>query len=399
MQAFLPLLVVVLCALVSAQQWNLDGETLSTTLVGCGVGSATQAIGAASKSGQGAFVDLYTGDNTWNQKGGEVQAGLLMDAAISGDGKVSIITSMYSILVSTDSSASYSAVPGVGGPLQGAYMFNGNSMAAVGNMAILPSSGLTPGSVSGIAVSTDGAGEVWSAIQVMDETNCRYGAFPSANTWYVSAGMWNTNTTSDSVTAHAPMFHVKTKEAGSGIRLSRNVHIGELSTKKVQRGIKGKSDSSTGWWGSIYKTTDAGATFTNVYNSPADSTWYFNMISCGSETTCMAAAEGDNADGSPYAGLWVTTDGGANWSESWTGASVGLMAVKMTSATNGFFAPAFKSGFHAPYSEFYYTTDSGASWTLQQTLENCVVMDLDQVDTLGAATCIYGQQMELATFA
>jgi len=397
MRAFLPLLVIVLAQLAnfaSAQTWTPDSATVATTLVGCGVGSSTVAIAAAAKNGVGAVVDLYEGSSSWDQEQGLVQAGLLMDAAISSDAKTSIITSFFSILVSTDSSATYSAVPGLGGPLQGAYMFNGNSMAAVGNMAILPSSGLTPGSVSGIAVSTDGAGEVWNAIQVLDETACRYGAFPSANTWYVSAGMWGAD---NSTVSDSAKWHIKSDTVGH--RLSKHVHIGHRSTKTVQRSgssgsKKNVKDSTTGWWGSIYKTTDAGATFTNVYNSPADALWYFNMISCGSESTCMAAAEGDN-----YVGLWVTTDGGANWSESWTSAGEGLMAVKMTSATDGFFAPTLKNG-RAVETPFYYTTDAGATWTVKQTLSNAVIMDLDQVGTLGVATMLntMTQQMELAEY-
>jgi len=404
MQPFLPLVVVVLAQLAmlaKAQTWTPNTDTMATTLVGCGVGSETAAIAAASKSGIGAIVDMYEGAGKWDEERGVVQSGLLMDGAISADGKTSVLTSLFSIMVSTDSSASYAAVPGLGGPLQGAYMFNGNSnsMAAVGNLAILPSSGLSPGSVSGLAVSTDGAGEVWSAIQVMDETSCRYGAFPSENTWYISAGMWNTDqTASNSTVSDSAKWHIKS-DTGFGHRLTKNIHIGERSTKKVHRGVKqapvkGKGDSTTGWWGSIYKTTDAGATFTNVYNSPADALWYFNMISCGSESTCFAAAEGDN-----YVGLWVTTDGGANWTESWTSTEgEGLMACKMTSATDGFFAPTIKNG-RVAETPFYYTTDAGATWTLTQTLTNAVVMDLDQVGSLGVATILNTatSQMEIAT--
>jgi hypothetical protein len=403
MQPFLPLVVIViaqLAMLAKAQTWTPNTDTAATTLVGCGVGSETAAIAAAAKSGIGAIVDVYEGDGNWKEEREVVQAGLLMDGAVSADGKTSILSSFFSIFVSTDSSASFTAVPGLGGPLQGAYMFNGNSMAAVGNLAILPSSGLPPGSVSGLAVSTDGAGEVWSAIQVMDETACRYGAFPSESTWYITAGMWNTDQSSNSTVTDGAKWHIKSN-SGFGHRLTKNVHIGERSTKKVHRSVKqapvkGKGDSATGWWGSIYKTTDAGATFTNVYNSPADALWYFNMISCGSESTCFAAAEGDN-----YVGLWVTTDGGANWTESWTSTEgQGLMACKMTSATDGYFAPTIKNG-RAVEVPFYYTTDAGATWTLTQTLSNALVMDLDQVGTLGVATLLntVTSQMELATVA
>ena len=387
MLAFLPLLIVVLASLVAAQQqqWALVPGTTASTLVGCGAGSSTEAIGAAGVSGKGAFVDLFNG-NAWSENGGILTAGLPMDGAISADGKLSFITSMFSMFVSTDSSATYNAVPGIGGPMQGAYMFNGNSLAAVGPVLTLPGSGLKPGSVSGVAVSTDGQGQTWTAYQVLDETMCRYGAFPTADTWYVTAGMWG-NTTSSAA------YHLKSV-SGHSHRLSHRVQIGEA---KAHAKVHGAVASTNGWYGNIYKTTNAGQSFTQVFASPNGSEYYFNLISCGDANTCIAAAEGQNTDGSNYGWIFATTDGGATWTESWSGPADSCMAVKMTSATEGFFAVGVKAGRNTG-GNFYYTSDAGNTWTMTQNLVGCMPMDLDHAGGLGVATCINGSgtSMQLA---
>jgi len=412
MQFFSFIVVASLLALVwGQQQWVLDTNTQSSTLVGCGTGSATVAIAAAGQSGVGAVVDLYAGSGqNWDQDKGLVQASLLMDGAISADGSTSLLTSIFTILVSTDSSKTYTAVPGLGGALQDAQMFNnGQGMAGVGAIAVLPASGMAPGSVNGVVVSQDGA-QTWSAIQVMDEKACRYGAFPSVDTWYVAAGTWNS--TSVSVSAVDAPFHLEAQ--APGFRLTKRVHVGSKTDMRVSRSAEaqrdghrthkrtgGAADSTTGWYGSIYKTTDGGATFSNVFNSNPDSTFYFNHISCGDENTCIVAAEGDNADGSPNGAVWATSDGGATWARTYFNASAQTMsAVKMTSATVGWFGVGIKDG-RTPSTAFYLTADGGRTWTLQQTLAGCLAMDMDFSGDLGVATCISasGASMLLATYA
>ena len=47
-----------------------------------------------------------------------------------------------------------------------------------------------------------------------------------------------------------------------------------------------------GWWGAISKTTDAGQTWQTVFHSQPSDVYYFNGISCSSDTHCVAVAEG-----------------------------------------------------------------------------------------------------------
>lgn len=51
---------------------------------------------------------------------------------------------------------------------------------------------------------------------------------------------------------------------------------------------------SSGWWGAISKTSDGGATWDVVFRSQPEDVYYFNGISCSSDTHCVAVAEGSN---------------------------------------------------------------------------------------------------------
>ena len=61
--------------------------------------------------------------------------------------------------------------------------------------------------------------------------------------------------------------------------------------------------------GSIWKSADAGATWTQLLSNTG--AYYFNGIDCFDETSCVAVAEGFAQDGStdPGAKVFVTNDG------------------------------------------------------------------------------------------
>jgi photosystem II stability/assembly factor-like uncharacterized protein len=366
------LILLAVLALATAGTWVIDSDTQATTAVGCGAGSSTQGIVGASQDGVGPIVDLFDG-SVWTKKRNAVEAGLLMDAAISADGKTQLLSSMGGLFVSNDGGDSYSGVPGLVGISQDVHITEG-IMSAVGNFLVPNADGGRPTSTSGVAFSTDG-GDSWGAASIANEPNPRYGAFPSANTWYVSAGMWNTTEST---------YNVK---SSTSHRQSHRVNIGSGKEHKVK--MVGKvGDSTNGWYGALYKTTDGGATFTKQYSSPEGSMFYFNAISCSDENNCIAVAEGYNNDmTAPYAGVYQTTDGGANWKASWESNQIqGLMGCDMISNTEGWFAasPAQRS----IATDFYHTTDGGATWTLEQSLSGCYALDMDMAGTLGVATCM-----------
>jgi hypothetical protein len=366
---------VLAVAYADVGTWVIDTDNQSTTCVGCGAGDATHGIAAAAQNGEGAIVDLFDG-NDWTRERNAVNAGLLMDGAISADGQTAALVSMFTIFLSTDGAKTFTGLSGFGGVSQDVHVTS-DVIAAIGNFIIGPNhpDNMTPGTASGVAVSTDNGSE-WDVIQVSDETMCRYGSFPTADTWYVSAGIWNTTEATFSV-----------KQGSENHRASHRVHIGPDSHNAVKFN-GGLGDSTTGWYGKIYKTTDAGKTWSNVFTSPDDAMYYFNEISCSDENTCIAVAEGYNSDmTAPYAGTYMTTDGGANWKVVWESNNYqGLMAAHMVSNTEGWFAAIPMQ--RAIATDFYHTTDGGATWDMVQQLSGCYALDMDMADTLGIATCM-----------
>ncbi|KAJ1404952.1 hypothetical protein B484DRAFT_457199 [Ochromonadaceae sp. CCMP2298] len=360
--------VFALAVTAQASEWTLDKSTAATTLVGVGVGGATVAIAAAASNNVGAQVDIYDG-SAWTVNTGVVQAGVLMDGAISADKSLIALGSLFNVDVSVDGGKSFAAAPGFGGPVQSIHVFD-SSIAAVGVLTVTTSS--PPKSVSGVAVSRD-AGGSWDMYAA--GPNTRYGSFPSADTWFISGGTWNDTSSASAldVFESAPSFQLSSKlNMGAGARVPN----------KREGGGEGEV---SGWFGAIYKTSDGGKSFETVFRSPPTSKYYFNAISCSSAQVCIAVAEGET-DTSSWAGAFVTTDGGKSWALTWESTTVyGLMAAKMVSDTEGWIVPYGKG--NGIEGQFYHTTDAGATWTLTQSLPGCICMDVDFKEGLGVAAC------------
>jgi hypothetical protein len=107
--------------------------------------------------------------------------------------------------------------------------------------------------VGAVAVSAD-QGVTWSTSDIettpplINSQDVRYASFPTADTWYATAGFWGDDTSSNS-------------EVG-GRRLSRGLKIGadgKMSTVQP-------TSTYSGAWATVVKTTDGGSTWTTVFN-------------------------------------------------------------------------------------------------------------------------------------
>lgn len=367
-------LLILLCVLscAFAQQWTLDSSSAETTLVGVGAGETQGlAIAAAAANGVGAIAEIFMSEK-WTKN--RVQAGLLLDGSISNTG-LSVLTSMGEIFVSSDSGKSFTPVPWTFGISQSSSIFNSGSSIGLAGTFTSNSTGSYKQS-SGVATSNDG-GKTWNLSGNMDMP--RYGAFPSANTWYVSAGTWGDDAST-----------LSEEEKGNKIfRLGRRATVQGKSTSsstldkeslanqmKKRKNSATDGDDGTGWFGSIYKTTDAGATWTEVFTSPSDSYYYFNAISCSSETLCVAVAEGQNADGSDLTIAFTTNDGGATWTQTYTGSDFSLMATTFVPGTQTAWLAPVQHKATGMTGQFYQSTDGGQTWKLYQSVSNCYPFDL-----------------------
>lgn len=365
---FLVLCVCIAIVFAAAEQsWKIIDGTKATTLIGLGAASERLGVGASASNGIGAFNQVFDGEN-WN-KNIIPGAGLLLDSAVTKDGVV-VSTSIFNVYISTDGGKSYTVAEGIQGSSQSANVFGPNQdrFALVGSFLTKTSKG--PSSVAGVAISED-SGLTWRISQIdVPVGYARYGAFPSDKVWYVSNGIW-----ADSASVDGEH------------RLSRGYTVTKSGVKQSMpvRSVN-ETVTATGWFGSIQKTTDGGLTWSEVFSIPSSDLMYFNAISCSSETQCVAVAEGDAATGGYRVAAYTTTDGGLTWTQTLDAPDVGLMGAYMTSSTEGWLAGSVKSRVSVD-GKFWVTNDGAKTWSVQQTLSNCMVMDLDFGNQVGYASC------------
>ena len=358
----------------TGSSWTLQSQTQSTVLVGVARGgpNGANALAPAAQNGVGAVIYSYDG-SSWDRQSGSnanVQSGLLMGAAISPDATLKVVTSMLPVFVS-DNSDTYTTVPNVGGTIQSASVFNTNSIGVVGSLVVAKKS------INGVAFSTD-RGVTWSASPVPSGFT-RYGDFIDSNNWLVSAGIWGDDNTTTTTTLH-------THAPDADFSLSKRIRAGK--GRKPTNGDSSSGDTNAnGWLASVSKSTDGGKTWTEVLRGPEGSMYYFNGISC-SGSTCVVVGEGETANGDYLTVAFSSNDGGSTWSQTLNSDMYSLMAVVMTSSTNGWLAGAVHSITSGMVGQFYTTTDSGASWQLAQTLADCYPISMSFADGQGVAACI-----------
>jgi hypothetical protein len=214
------------------------------------------------------------------------------------------------------------------------------------------------GSITGVAMTMDG-GKSFTAHHWGGKTEARYGAFPSATTWYIAGGTWpenNRNTVDHQFTRY---FHIDAME----------------NQVKQMPYYPSVGNSTNEFIATVQKTTDGGKTFTNVFNNTGE--YYFNQISCPTTQHCWAVSEGDKG-----AWIWVTKDGGSNWEMQHFQQGASLMAVEMLDANTG-----FAGGLQLTTGGglIFSTTDGGTTWT-PTTVGSAYVNDFSFVGNKGYAT-------------
>jgi len=91
---------------------------------------------------------------------------------------------------------------------------------------------------------------------------------------------------------------VLTEKKMEGHRFSSRMHLDKRGYSYNELPQGNSTVGATGWFGAVSRTTDGGATWTEVFTTDLATDYlYFNGISCSSETHCVVAAEGYNADG------------------------------------------------------------------------------------------------------
>lgn len=364
----------------SAEQWVLDSSTQAQQIIGVGAWSPGNDIAAASANGVGGFFERYDGSEWSKETLGDATAGMLMDAATSN--VVSVGVSMLPVVLSTDGGKTYTTSTSISALSQSVSVFppdSGDQIGIVGAM----STGKGQPFVNGVAHSSD-LGETWS-VSSIPGGSVRYGSFPSSDTWYVSAGMWG----EDSVAVGASSGSLSSRMSFHQ-HTDRTFHLHEHAVNTTASSASPVKDEN-GWWGKLFKTSDAGATWENVFSSAADDTYYFNSIACSTTERCVAVTEGITVDDFR---AYVTTDGGKTWTNTLSNAvkptnQVSLMGAGWVSDLEGWVAGTAKSGAQL-VGLFFKTSDGGETFTLEQELNNCFPIDMAMVSNgkVGLAACI-----------
>ena len=202
----------------------------------------------------------------------------------------------------------------------------------------------------GAAVSVDGGitfkGKWWPK-GFAPEAPARYGAFPSSEVMYVTGGTWPQQNNTPPTTVHL----------SSRLRFNRQ-------SSKFERGTL---QNTTGQYAAlISKSSDGGQTWEKQLTSTGE--FYFNGISCASETVCMAVGEGFSTDGSTSPGARVyKTEDGKNWKLIYTYGTAthgSVMDVKMLSSTEAWIGTTFSAGTFNSGAEFLHTIDGGKTFTI-----------------------------------
>jgi hypothetical protein len=220
---------------------------------------------------------------------------------------------------------------------------------------------------NGVAISTDG-GRTYTFNNINElNSYARYGAFPDKNTWYIAAGQWPATEPEDSL-----VYEMSS-------RISIHNENGKLSKRLNLDRQEEATTTTSGWYGQIVKTTDAGQTWTTQFTT---TDYYFNQIACYDDLHCCAVGESDSG-AAPGVRIMCTQDG-TTWTQSYfqAGGQYSLMAVTALSSQEYWVGGGTLQyiGFGA---NMLHTIDGGQTWTKDFVAK----MYADDIDCVGIYNC------------
>jgi len=233
-------------------------------------------------------------------------------------------------------------------------------------------------------------------------TWARYGAFPSDNVWYVTAGHWpndNAPPTEESIKDEFPVSSVLTykRDPASKGKIgmypsisrpwtveSADSHLdSDSGTRDVEHEGPDGVIPPPGWNAQIVKTVDGGNTWVSQYYN--SSYFYFNQISCATVTLCVAVGESQTKPGKgkpkvPGIHIFQTTDG-ENWNEVFFQEAefMSIFGVTFVSPTV-VWACGSDLGSNPLSGFFWLSTDGGATWKHEQSLKNVYPVQMSFLD-------------------
>eukprot|EP00462_Mataza_sp_D1_P024173 CAMPEP_0175144230 /NCGR_PEP_ID=MMETSP0087-20121206/13995_1 /TAXON_ID=136419 /ORGANISM="Unknown Unknown, Strain D1" /LENGTH=498 /DNA_ID=CAMNT_0016428633 /DNA_START=47 /DNA_END=1543 /DNA_ORIENTATION=+ len=220
-------------------------------------------------------------------------------------------------------------------------------------------------------VATSPTGETWKNYDLgvnITLFQARYGAYPSATTWYINAGTFPTgNNTANlrhlthkvAVNRNNGVFHFNTQDAFT---------LGDAPLRADP--VPCSQDPTNCFAANILKTTDGGKTFTSVFKDETNNI-YPNGIACASADHCISVVEGEQCQ------ILVTRDGGKTWNVTNQDSDP---ACSLTDAVFVSDQEAWVTGGHLTSLDFegrfWHTTDGGSTWT-KEAVKGLYIFDID----------------------
>jgi photosystem II stability/assembly factor-like uncharacterized protein len=334
------------------QSWSVQKPDLATILIGVSFVSPAEGFLAGDANGLGPVVLKTTdGGNNYRPCNHSTYAAMFLAIAM-GNATNGVVTGIgigknfHGIEYTTD----------------GAF-FNATESTELFDESqnVEPIKGVSGGfgitgqfnEANGVAISTD-QGVTWKNYNSSAETLTRYGSFPSANVWYLSAGAW-------------PEYDEQLDELQDNEKmLTQRIKIGQGKgmqyVPRKQRSTSSRHLLQTpDYWAEITKTTDGGKTWTTVYHDVGN--FYFNAIDCPDVNNCYAVGESESDSLSPGVRILHTGDGGATWETQLfvQDPTYSLMDISFISPTEGWATGGILTQTHFT-GDFWHTTDSGKTW-------------------------------------
>jgi len=250
---------------------------------------------------------------------------------------------------------------------------------------------------NGVMVSRD-QGHKFEFYNISDlKTWARYGAFPSDQVWYVTAGHWP-NDNSPPLTdpemmdeySISSMLSYKrdafTKQFKNALKKPADF---EQKTDEVEPIIADDEEviPPPGWNAQIVKTTDGGNTWVSQYYNT--SYFYFNQITCATETHCVTVGESQTRPGKgkpkvPGIHIFLTTDG-THWNEVFFQEAEWMSIFAVTFVTpNVVWASGADLGSDPIRGFFWVSRDGGKTWKIDTEIKNVYPIQLSFLDSQNA---------------
>jgi photosystem II stability/assembly factor-like uncharacterized protein len=261
---------------------------------------------------------------------------MLLDIATAGANVV--VSGVFGNYYSNNNGLTFNQSKGEYGPSQSVRAFGSSSSSFGVAGAFLEK--------NGAAISTN-SGKSFAVDSIPLYTEARYGAFPNANTWYVSAGEWPNNSQERSPLRKCQMQNDDGK-------FPSEFDLAAPETGNVE---------GNGYKAELVRTTDAGKTWTHVVAQ--NNSYYFNGIDCDPNDAnhCCAVAE---AFSIPNAGAHVfCTTNGVKWTQNFFQAQTNssgysLMDVRFSNSTYLWAVGAILGS--VPNAWFLRSNDGGVTW-------------------------------------